>query len=91
MEKKCASSLLNTKTKVSKKAVHNDSSKTLKGNHLNRQAQKLNFLEMPNAINFSTNTLHATCTIQRPDGMQLIIAAQSQQLASLLQVFLCCK
>jgi hypothetical protein len=88
-KKKYAPSLLNTKIKVSKKAVHNDTSKTLKRKHLNSQAQELNFLEIPNAMNFCTNTLHATCTIQRPDGMQLIIAAKDQQLASLLQVFLC--
>jgi len=83
-KKKYASSLLDAKTKIIKKTTLS-TGKALK----NIPVQKLNFLEIPNAINFSVNPQQTTCTIQRPDGMQLIIAAKDQQLTTLLQAFLC--
>ena len=55
----------------------------------NHKILQTNFLEIPNYVN---NTPHTTiCTIKRLDGTQLIIAAEKQQLVSLMEAFLCCK
>ena len=57
---------------------------------LKMKNEKINFVEIL-AEPILGNTSTISCTLQRPDGIKLIIETQSQQIANLMQAFICCK
>lgn len=58
---------------------------------LTREEDKeINFVEVL-AEPMLKNGSAVFCTLQRPDGIKLIIETRGQQIANLMQAFICCK
>ena len=57
---------------------------------LKEEEEKINFVEVlaEPMLGFASTI---SCTLQRPDGIKLIIETQGQQIANLMQAFICCK
>ena len=57
---------------------------------LKSSSEQMDFVELSTEPTLGVKST-ISCTLQRPDGVKLIMETQSQQIVDLMQAFLCCK